>query len=299
MVSVTRGAERVRTALAALRGRRPLLDRAVLTLERYTAVKGNLMAGGVTYFGVLSFFPVMALAFFAVGYLVRLFPQADDALTTAIEQLFPGMFGSGSEQLSLADLEQLAGTLGVIGVLGALYAGLGWLSAMRTSLLTVFDLAEEEQPNFLLGKARDLATLVAVGVTLLLSVSVSGLVSRYAQELLEWVGLAGSLSSLMTLLSLIVGVASAVLLFYLMFTLLARPHTPARSLWLGALLGAVAFEVLKRLASWLLGFTADAPAFQLFGITLILIVWINYFSRITLYAACWAHVRPGEQATGQ
>ena len=191
MVSVTQGAERVRTALAALRGRRPLLDRAVLTLERYTAVKGNLMAGGVTYFGVLSFFPVMALAFFAVGYLVRLFPQADDALTTAIEQLFPGMFGSGSEQLSLADLEQLAGTLGVIGVLGALYAGLGWLSAMRTSLLTVFDLAEEEQPNFLLGKARDLATLVAVGVTLLLSVSVSGLVSRYAQELLEWVGLGG------------------------------------------------------------------------------------------------------------
>jgi membrane protein len=31
------------------------------------------------------------------------------------------------------------------------------------------------------------------------------------------------------------------------------------------------------------------PAFQAFGIALILVVWINYFSRVVLYAAAWAH----------
>ena len=39
----------------------------------------------------------------------------------------------------------------------------------------------------------------------------------------------------------------------------------------------------------MLGAAKGQPAFQVFGISLILLVWINYFSRVTLYAAAWAH----------
>ena len=38
--------------------------------------------------------------------------------------------------------------------------------------------------------------------------------------------------------------------------------------------------------------TQGSPAFQAFGIALILLVWINYFSRVVLYAAAWAHTSP-------
>ena len=38
----------------------------------------------------------------------------------------------------------------------------------------------------------------------------------------------------------------------------------------------------------LLASTKGQPAFQAFGIALILVVWINYFSRVTLYAAAYA-----------
>jgi membrane protein len=93
-----------------------------------------------------------------------------------------------------------------------------------------------------------------------------------------------------------VGLAANVVLLMAMFRLLARPPTPARSLWQGAMVGAVAFEILKQASSYLLASTRQQPAFQAFGIALILLVWINYFSRVVMYAASWAHTSPAARA---
>ena len=86
----------------------------------------------------------------------------------------------------------------------------------------------------------------------------------------------------------VLGGAADMLLFFAIFTLLVRPRLPQRSLWAGALLGAIGAELLKWLSSFLIGLTKDQPAFQAFGIALILLVWINYFSRVVVYAAAWA-----------
>ena len=51
---------------------------------------------------------------------------------------------------------------------------------------------------------------------------------------------------------------------------------------------AIGAELLKWLSSFLIGLTKEQPAFQAFGIALILLVWINYFSRVVVYAAAWA-----------
>ena len=77
-------------------------------------------------------------------------------------------------------------------------------------------------------------------------------------------------------------------MFFVLFKVLARPPTPDRALWQGALLGSVAFEVLKQLSSMRRRPPSAARPSKL-GIALILLVWINYFSRIVMYAAAWAH----------
>jgi membrane protein len=64
----------------------------------------------------------------------------------------------------------------------------------------------------------------------------------------------------------------------------------------GALLGAVLFELLKQLSTFLLKATANSDAFQAFGIALILLVWINYFSRVVVLSAAWAHTSPEARA---
>jgi len=282
--------------LEALRGRRPLIDRLLRTQEHYGNVRAGQQAGAVTYYGFLSFFPILAIAFAAVGLISGSFPDARDALVDAISELFPGMIGEGEGQISLTTLEDAAGTAGALGLLGLLYAGLGWLSSMRAALLVVFELPTFELPSFVIGKLRDLVTLASVGLVLVLSVGVSGLVGRLSEKILDRVGLGHALEPLLWVLAIVIGLLASTVLFLALFRLLAHPHTPKRSLLHGALLGAFGFEILKQLSGLLLTATKGTPAFQAFGIALILLVWINYTTRVVLYAAAWAHTSPEARA---
>ena len=75
-------------------------------VEHYGNVKGNLQAGAVTYFAFLSFFPVLALGFFVVGWMSAVFPGAEDALSGALESLLPGIFGTDEGELSAETFQQ-------------------------------------------------------------------------------------------------------------------------------------------------------------------------------------------------
>lgn len=289
--------ERVADRIGRARGRWPLLDHAIRTQEHYSRVNAGAQAGAITYFAFLSFFPILALAFFVVGYIARYYPEAQSNLVDGIEQVFPGMIGPDKGQISLRSIENAAAAVGIIGVATLAYSGLGWLSGMRTALQVVFELPRSRQPNFLIGKARDLVTLVAVGATMLVSVGVSGVVTRFSTEVLDLADLDHDFSWAVDAVAVAVALAASTLLFFVLFTVLARSRTPQRALWQGALLGSVAFEVLKQLSSFLLGSTQRSPAFQAFGIALILLVWINYFSRIVMYAAAWAYTSAPARAT--
>jgi membrane protein len=282
--------------ISAIRERRPFIDHLVRMQEHYSSVKAGQQAGAVTYFAFLSFFPILALAFFVVGWIAKVYPHAKKDLTGALNGVMPGLVGNDQGQIQIKDIESAAATLGIISVLVLLYSGLGWLAAMRDALVVVFEVPAKEQPNFVFGKLRDLLALVLIGVILLVSVAVAGFVGGFANDLLDWLDLGTDLGWLVTLLSIVLGFGANMLLFFAMFVLLAQPHTPRRSLWSGAFLGAIAFEALKQVSTVLFKSTQGNPAFQAFGIALIVLVWINYFSRVVLYAAAFAHTSRAARA---
>ncbi|GAB3256607.1 YihY/virulence factor BrkB family protein [Nocardioides dilutus] len=284
--------QRVTSRVHELRAEHPRLDHAVRTQEHYGEVKAGQQAGAVTYFGFLSVFPILALAFFVIGYVSKVVPESRDTLVEAIDSMLPGIIGTDDNQLQLKDIEDAAGAVGLIGLVGVLYSGLGWLSALRDALITVFVLPDREQPNFLMGKVRDLLTLTVIGVVLLVAVAVTGVVAGFSEDLLDFVGLSTELGWLVKLLTIALGLPVNTLLFLVIFRLLAAPDLPFRAMLSGAVLGAVGFEILKQASTLLITTTEGQPAFQAFGIALILVVWINYTSRVTLYAASWAWTHP-------
>jgi membrane protein len=288
--------ERVIARVHELREEHPHVDHAVKTQQHYGDTKAGQQAGAVTYFGFLSVFPILALAFFVVGYVSQVVPDTKDTLRDAIDSMMPGIIGSRDNQLQLKDIEDAAGAVGLIGLVGVLYSGLGWLSALRDALITVFALPERAQPSFVMGKVRDLVTLVVIGVVMIVAVAVTSVVAGFSEQVLEWLGLSTELDWLVKLVTIALGVPANVLLFLVMFRLLAAPDIPLRALLSGALLGAVGFEALKQASQLLIKSTEGQPAFQAFGIALIMVVWINYSSRITLYAASWAWTHPLAEA---
>src|SRR6478735_5578172 len=224
---------RVTGGVAEARQRRPLLDHVVRMQEHYSAVKAGQQAGAVTYFAFLSFFQILALAFFVVGWIAKYYTSARTDLVDAINAVMPGLLGGEQGQTTLDQIEKYAATLGVVGAIVLLYSGLGWLAAMRSALLVVFEVPLKDQPNFVIGKVRDLITLGLIGVILLISVAVAGLIGGYSSAVLGWLGLGDELAWLVTLLTVVLGLAANMLLFFAMFVLLAGPHTPRRSLWSG------------------------------------------------------------------
>lgn len=286
----------VKQRLAAARERRPLLDHLLRMQEHYGSVKAGQQAGAVTYFAFLSFFPILALAFFVVGVLSNVYPDANANLRSAIESVLPGLVGNKDGQLSLDDIRSFSGLAGLLGLAGVLYSGLSWVSALRDALVVVFEQPEGEVPSFVRGKLRDLMTLALIGLVLIVSVAVAGFVGGFADQVLDWLGLGTELAWVVQILVVLLGLGANMVLFFSMYRLLAEPHVPKRSLWSGALLGAVGFEVLKQVSGLLLSSTKGQPAFQAFGIALILLVWINYFSRLVLYAAAWAYTAPAARA---
>jgi membrane protein len=167
----------------------------------------------------------------------------------------------------------------------------------------MFDVESSRCPSFgrkkmiaaVSARVRDAVALMAIGLILLVSVGVSGGLLSFLRRLGRIVGVDDDLGFVMPILLVVAGVGTGTVLFFAMFKLLAAPTVASRALWSGAVVGAVGFELLKQLSTWLLATTAQQPAFQAFGIALILLVWIYYFSRILMYAASWAAA--GEEAS--
>ncbi|MDP9317570.1 MAG: YihY/virulence factor BrkB family protein [Actinomycetota bacterium] len=282
---------KAKAVLAAARRRSRFLDHTMNTLKHYSNVQGGVLAGAVTYFGFLAFFPLLALAFAVVGYVARDFPRAEDSLVTAIQQVLPGIVTphGGHNTISMDQIKNAKAAAGAIGFLGLMYSGLGWISGLRQALQGAFQVPPSKTYSFVVGKAVDLVVMVILGLVLVVSVGISGVVKGLTDKLISWMGLSGSAigTPLVWAIGIVLGLAASTLLFFVMFKLLGASDLDAKPLWQGALLGAIGFELLKLLVVNVLGAVGGSP-FAPLAIAITLVIWINYFSRLVVYGASWA-----------
>ncbi|WP_223830268.1 YihY/virulence factor BrkB family protein [Nocardiopsis quinghaiensis] len=268
-----------------LRRRSPSLDHVVRAYARYADRNGNQLAGAVTYFAFLSFFPMLALAFAAVGYLAAVQVEAGDYLQQALDDVLPGL----SDQLPVEQISQARVGASVLGLLGLLYAGLNAVSSLREALHSIWLKSLREGPNVFLRKAVDLLVMLGLGVALLVTVALTSVAQAATQWLLSLVGLDDSLLANLSLraLALVIAVCVNMGIFMLAFTLLSGSGRPTRMMWRGSLLGAVGFEVLKAVAAVLLAGTLTNPVYASFAVLVGLLVWINLVMRLVLFSAAW------------
>lgn len=277
-----------------------MLDQAIRAFTYYGEVLGDQLAAGVAYFAFLSFFPLVALAYAAVGYLVDYIPAAESAVTDALSAFLPGMIGDGSGQINVDDIASQKAGVGLVGLVGLLYTGLGWISALRTSLQGVVSggLVQEKR-NFVVGKAMDLLVLAFVGTIALVSVTLGTTVTWASVGLVSWLGLADvpGVGPLLWVLGLLVGIAASTVAFFATYRLLPKDPPSAPSLWRGALVAAIGFELLRQLAGLVIGQVTGNVLYGAFAVVIALLVWMNYTGRLAVLGAAWAVTR--DRPSGQ
>src|SRR4051812_3697250 len=89
------GVSDVKSKLTGTVGRvrrsRPFIDHMVRAYSRYKADTGDRLAAGVTFFGFLSFFPLLALAFSILGYVLASQPDLINDVTQRVNEYLPGL----------------------------------------------------------------------------------------------------------------------------------------------------------------------------------------------------------------
>ncbi|MDF2706563.1 MAG: YihY/virulence factor BrkB family protein [Nonomuraea muscovyensis] len=266
------------------RVRRPSVDHWIRTIQRYQLQSGDRLAGAVTYFAFLSFFPLIALAYALLGYVLSNDQSATEALNKAVAEQVPGV----ADRLDINAIATAKATAGIIGLLGLLYAGLGAVDALRGALREM-SMTTAPPLDFVRGKLRDLASLVMLGAAMLASVVVTGFATQATAVVARFLGLGDTPVNvaLLFLAGLGASLAADWLLFVIVLGWVARPTQPFRVIAKGALLGAVGFGALKQLAGLLLGATLSNPLYGTFAVIVGLLLWINLSARLVMYVASW------------
>jgi membrane protein len=271
------------------RGRWRWFDHLARAYERYQDRFGDRLAAALTYHGFLAFFPLTALAFAVVGYLVVIDPHASDMVSKALKDILPGL----EKQLPVKDIARAKEGAGIVGLVLLLWGGLGWVSALRESLRSIWDMDPSGGGNFVVKKFWDLVVLVSLGCTLLVSVALSGLVTSATHQVLGKVGLGHVTGAgfVLRVLSLAVALLADMVLFYVMFSRLSGTRASWTELLRGTLFGAIGLEILKLAGTYLIGHTMKNPIYASFAVTVGLLVWINLTSRFILFTAAWTSTR--------
>lgn len=261
------------------------VDHLIRTVQRYQFQGGDRLAGATTYFAFLSFFPLIVLAYSLFGFVVAGDQQLQEQLTDVIKEQLPGL----ADELDLQNIAASKASAGIIGLLGLLYAGLGAVDSLRGALREIY-MTTTPPLNFFLGKLRDLASLIMVGVTVLVSAAITAVASQATRVVSELLGLPDH-SSLGERTIWLSGVLAAGLADWLLFMIVlgwvARPVQRLGVIARGAVIGSIGFGALKQLASLILGHTLANPLYGTFTVIVGLLLWINLSARLILYVAAW------------
>lgn len=276
------------TKIEQLRARYEWVDHLIRAGARYTERHGDHYAAAVTYFSVLSLFPLLLVGFAAAGYVLFLRPELLDELQAAITSAVPAGLNGFVSDLVQSAIDQ-RNTATVIGLLGALYTGIGWMSNMREALSEQWGQVPETPP-ILKKTLFDLLTLVGLGLALVGSFAITGLASGFATAVLGFVGLADQLWAQVGLaaLGVVLGLVANWLIFLWVIARLPRKHATLRSAAKAAVLGAVGFEILKQVMTIYLSTVTDSPSGQIIGPFVGLLVFAFFVSRFMLFVTAWA-----------
>ena len=256
--------------------------------QRYDSANGDFSAAAVTYYSIFALFPLLMVGFAVVGFMLASRPAVLAEIDNKVKATISGDFAQ--QLLSLIDAAIASRTsVGLIGLGTALWAGLTWMSHLRSALSQMWDPAAVTSRDFVATKVSDLSALVSTFLAILATFGLTWLASGPLR-------VAGAIRGA----SLVMSILVAWLLFTWMIARLPREPVSMRRAAEAGLLAAVAFEAFKQLGSVYLRVVMHGPAGTTFGPVFGLMVFAYITARLMLFSTAWAATQPqgGDQPAG-
>lgn len=267
--------------LERARSRWSVIDVAITTLRRYSQDDGSTYAAALTYYTFFSIFPLLVFAVAAVGYLTfgnaALRRDILDAGFDAVPMLRDALSPRG-----LDAIQERRQELALTGALLALYSGSGAVVALEHALNKLWRVAEE--PKFLHKRLRSVLWLAILGSAAVLSVALSA-AARLLGSTLGGLPVVGEVVGVVGLHA--AGILVGTLIFVAAFRILPATELSWRDVLPGALVAALAFEVLKSAGGAYLAAGAESrnATFGAFAAAAGLLVASYLIAQVTMLSA--------------
>jgi membrane protein len=282
----------IKERFAAERARRAWLDHLLSAGSAYKDRRGDYFAAAITYFSILALFPLILLGVSVLGFVLagqqHLFNELIDKVNKSVPS---GMTDTVGDAITFA--VQHRGSVGAIGVLGFLYAGLGWIGNLRTSVQSMWGY-EPDKASFVGTKLRDLLALVGLGLAIIVSLGLTAAGTAATNELVSLTHADDipGISVFTRIVGIVIAIAADMLIFGWMLTRLPRSPLTFRAVAKGALFASIGFEILKVGGTYYIARVAKSPSAAALGSILGLLVWVNLVSRFLLFATAWTATSP-------
>lgn len=263
--------------LDAARLRHAWLDLALRAAKRYDGVNAYRLAAAMTYYAFFSVFPASALGFAAFGFLLDANDELAAVVQRTLELNLPG--------LPVEEIAEARQTAILFGVAGVLFAGLGWVDCVRTSVRAIWH-KQEIPGGTVRAKLLDLLALAMLSVLITALLGLLFLGSVGAEWLFDKLDVTdGFAQTAITTLTAVAGLVLNVILFVVMLSGLPRLVIPVRKLAVPVLIGAIALEIVKWIGRIYLERTEANPIYQTVVVAVGLLFFLNLLNQLTLYCA--------------
>lgn len=256
-------------------------------IQEFLADNCTHLAAAISYYLLLSLFPLALAAISILSYVSRS-PDVQAKVTQAITDVLPvsGDFVS----TTIRDVAPGWGAASAIGIVGLIWAGTGLFNATRKSLNTAWGI---KQPRpFLRERLIEFIMMLGLGVFLIVYVGMTAtfnflqrtnvLGGRFAEGGLFW-------ESMVILAS----IAIAFVGFLLLYEFIPNTRVPWKHVWVGALMAAVLFEIVKNVFVWFVGkFATYNLVYGSIGTIVALMTWSYLSAMILLFCAKLISIYP-------
>ena len=256
-------------------------------IQEFLADNCTHLAAAISYYLLLAMFPLALAAISILSYFSRS-PDVQAKVTQAITDVLPvsGDFVS----TTIREVAPGWGAASAIGVIGLIWAGTGLFNAIRKSLNTAWGV---KQPRpFLRERLIEFIMMLGLGVFLLLYVGMTATFNffqstnvfggRFVEGGLFW-------ESMVILASIVIAFVG----FLLLYEFIPNTRVPWKHVWVGALMAAVLFEIVKNLFVWFVGkFATYNLVYGSIGTIIALMTWSYISAMILLFCAKLISIYP-------
>lgn len=265
-------AKPVMRAVDRFQQRRPALAFPVAVWKKFGDDSAGSLAALIAYYAFASMFPLLLVLVSVSSLVLHGHPGLQTTLQNDVAKDFPGLKG-------LVPRKGISGAgfgLG-IGIVLMLFGARGVANAAQNAFNQVWEVPMVRRPGFAPATLRSIGLIVVVGLGQIATLIISGLAGGVGQT---FTGAGAYVAATAVALILNVG------LFWTAFRLGTAPEVAGRDLWIGAVISAIAWQILQSVGTTLLrdDVAKSSAVSATFAVVLGLLAWFYLQAEITLYA---------------